>query len=361
MAEQRLSSRANKARQDLLGVVNARNERTLSGWWRNWIFWGATNRQTITNILAKGPRQIANVHISPERDLSRILICGSGPSLEDLQDVSDFNGVVIATTSSATWLITHGRVPDIIIAADSHYVQRARLQGIDKRSRSQISVVTHPLVHPDVLDVPFYVYFFYIPYIADRKNWETENPQNVTIRAMYPDIDTYFAMSGSTGNAGLILVQALIQHDVIPEYPFVALAGFDFAGRAGEKDHVTWYLFGDNLNAYVPQAPQIAHANWDNMNYRESLMRTMGGLNMVIFDAHPGRGLDAKYRSLRLPFEQVPQPFFTAKDVSHHKGLQRTREHIMNLSDGQRLAFMERYYKMVEEDMEALAKENTND
>lgn len=349
-----LSNAASQAREDLLQVVNARNERTLNGWWTNWVRWGAENRQTVSRILAKGNRQIADVHIPEGRDLSRWLICAAGPSLEQLQEIKDFNGVVVATTSSMSWLITHGRVPDIVIAADSHYVQRARLQGIDKRSRAKISIVTHPLVHPDVLDIPYYVYFLYVPYIADRQNWETDNPHNIVIRAMYPDVSTYFAMSGSTGNAGMILIQALIQHGRVPEYPFVTLAGTDFAGREGEQDHVTWYLFGENMRAYVPQAPSIAHANWDNMNYRESLMRTVGGLKMVILDAHPGRGLDATYRSLRLPFEQVPQPFFTARDGLQHKELAKLRTHERNLTDGQREARLERYYTMVAEDMALL-------
>lgn len=352
-----LSAKSMASREELLDIVNKRNERTLAGWWKNWVYWGAQNRQAVTELLARRSAQISNLHIDPARDRSRVLVAGSGTSLEELQDISSFDGVIIATTSSASWLITHGRAPDIVIAADSHYVQRARLQGIDKYSRMKMSVVTHPLVHPDLLNIPYYVYYLYIPYIADRENWETENPQNQVIKAMYPDIETYFAMSGSTGNAGLILVQSLIQQEVLPEWPIVTIAGFDFAGRAGEQDHATWYLFGDNSRAYVPQARTIAHVDWDNMNYRESLMRTLGGLKMAIRDFHPGRGLDQPIRSLRLPFEQVPEPFFKSSDAltkDEQAQLNRIREHTAGMSDGQRTALLERYYKLVEEDLVVL-------
>jgi hypothetical protein len=209
------------------------NAITIAFWMGKWVLNAVENYQRIKSIhrkleknLAWGTGSYNNASISSlvKKPLVPALICGSGPSLDDVFPyIKDFPGVVISGATNAKAVAAQGRNPDYICCLDSNAdtLSAFKTKGYDW---GEAIMVTHPSIHPGMLNEWKGHIRFFRPVQMGYQFFDDIMPK------MYPFIDQGFVNAGCTINTQLELATHLGCGPII-------IAGVDFGFVDGRARH----------------------------------------------------------------------------------------------------------------------------
>jgi uncharacterized protein (DUF1778 family) len=227
----------------------SRNKQNIMGWFPTWFEHYLRNAQTVIDDFEAGNRNASAANVRQGIDTTKVLCCGSGPSLELLAPyIKDWDGLLIAGPSNASFCMAHGRQPDYVVFIDAspeHLVHVKRVPWTD-----EVNMVLSPHVSPSVVDYCEKTRCWYKSHIqSEEYSWF-----NQATDLLYQPINDYMLQAGCTANQEIILSQlfmTLKKYDIQEIY----LAGFDFSYPNWNVSRVTQYRYQSNLGIYIASPP----------------------------------------------------------------------------------------------------------
>ncbi len=228
--------------------VGNRNKANVEGWLRTWLTNYRLNAPHITEDFTRRDANVTGAAL-PKRDLTRAIICGSGPSLEQIgPHIRDWNGLLICGPTNVGFCLAHGRAPDYIILIDAspeHWVHMKRLP---------IPPTTTVCLPPNI-DVSVTKLF------PGNRHWfksRIQNEQyewfNLATECFFTPIKNYMLQAGCTANQEIILLQ-LFKTMKMFDTKEIYLCGVDFAYHP-DASRVSYYRYQENIDEYVRKPPK---------------------------------------------------------------------------------------------------------
>lgn len=246
--------------------IKSRNQRTLEKQSPTWCRNLRLNASYINEQVTKRPIDLENF-IPGNKDLSKVVIVASGPSLYEYRDrlLSLNKYFVLASLTNLSFCLAHGLVPDAVVACDSHSDHLKDVSLL--RSNRDITLLCPPIVHPGIIDFFHPHVYFYKAFLQNEKG-NFHNPYNHFMNLLYDIIPSYVAQAGSVTNQAVLLMAKYWQTKLWP-ITHIFLIGADYA--AGKTlDRVPFYseveteqgpVFQEepNMRPSIKERPHIEH------------------------------------------------------------------------------------------------------
>lgn len=212
--------------------IEERNINTVTQWFPQWYQNARLNGKSISDRFEKyGNRNAAYAQIPEGRDPEKVLICGSGVSLNKVKNIiHKWNGVLISGPSNASLLCANGRPPDYILAVDAAVDTGIQL-GYGPYEDLGCKLITHPMINPLALEhFPKEAYFFksFIPWDDEHDPWKF----NANLTRLYDPVKNFMMQAGCCVNSEILFLYHMgrkEKQDFTPLARKVFLIGVDFS------------------------------------------------------------------------------------------------------------------------------------
>lgn len=186
--------------------VAARNQTTFSYFLPEWLANCRLNAPTIEEATLQG----ACLEIIPDngKDVTRMVLVGSGPSLNSLtkEDVNLLSKCfVVASPTNFSWCVANGLIPDVVIVLDSNRRQAQDLYRVALRKDSKTSFVLSPTASPAVFEYAEKRMFPFKAYMQSS-NGTLKGTYNHFLNLLYSNIKDHLIQAGCVTNTGLIFI-----------------------------------------------------------------------------------------------------------------------------------------------------------
>jgi hypothetical protein len=199
---------------EIIRRANHSNQTTIDFWMPTWVKYAVQNwpwyqkrvKNYKKNKAVFGAGTFDNMTVSSliRHPKEPCIICGSGPSLDDMVPyMADFPGPIICgATNLKTVTALSGRDPDYVCCLDSN---ENTIDSITDKCHKwpNTILVTHTCIHPKVLRAWTGKVKFFRPVQINNAFFEE------TLTHMYPDIEVGFLNAGCTANTELELANFL--------------------------------------------------------------------------------------------------------------------------------------------------------
>jgi len=178
--------------------------------------WGMSGKSICATTIPHADRSVPNPAV----------VIGSGPSLDEAAPLLErFPGTVFACPSQSKILDRWGRLPDYVVAVDTHPIVSEQLKG---PLWSDTCLITHQAIDPSVLEMwKWRLRFVRMKIGDDDRDQET----------MYPWLKMPFSGHGSTPNSAVQLAHWL-------GYSPIFLVGMDLGFPDGKERAQQWEQCG---------------------------------------------------------------------------------------------------------------------
>ena len=288
-----------KLHETLQQNIKSRNARTLENQSPGWLRNCRLNASYINREMLNRPLDLTAYQFPPNKDLSKAVIIGSGPSLRHMKRdhlLSLNQYLIVATPTNISWAFSVGLIPDILVVADSHSDHVKDLASLTPLlDEHNVTLLTSPITHPEVLHVCHPRIYFYKAFMQ-QNDGTLHLPYNHFLNLLYDNLQTYIVQAGSVTNQAVLLMEKFRHEKLIP-LSHIYLLGCDYC-LDEPHDRIPIYIYDDETASFYerPSArpnpfnkPQelIKHGpyitNVSMLMYKISLMVMWKSMSLPLF------------------------------------------------------------------------------